>query len=137
MGNSRGLQQLIGACLDDGRTLDHASGLVDEDRRAVLSRLASERARFAERLQTLGEPGIQATGSWAGMLRELVRSFRVIAGGPNNGDAIAECRRSRSRTEALYEKAIRRPWSQPILPTLMEQRDRLRYERRELLQLQF
>lgn len=137
MGNSRGLQQLIGACLDDERTLDHESGLVDDDRRIVLSRLAGERARFAERLQTLGEPGVRATATWFGLVRELVRNFRVIAGGPNNGDAIAECRRSRNRTEALYEKAIRRPWSQPILPALIEQRDRIRYQRGELLALQF
>jgi hypothetical protein len=137
MGNSRGLRRLIGACLDHERTLDHESGLVDDDRRVVLSRLAGERARFVERLQALGEPGVRATGSWFGLLRELLRGFWVMAGGPNYGDAIAECRRSRSRTEALYEQAIRRSWSQPILPALIEQRDRIRHERRELLALQF
>src|SRR5258708_18855715 len=97
MRNSQGLQRLIVGCLDDERTLQYESGLVDPNRNVVLSRLANERARFADRLRTLGEPGARATGSWLGGLRELFRGAWVIAAGRNSGDSIAECRRSRDR----------------------------------------
>jgi hypothetical protein len=137
MRNSKGLQRLIVGCLDDERALDYESGLVDHDRQVVLSRLADERAKFADRLRTLGEPGARATGSWRRRLRELLRGVRVLAGGRNNGDSIAECRRSRDRTEALYDQAVKLQWLPPILPTLFEQRDRIRRSRGELLALQF
>ena len=51
--------------------------------------------------------------------------------------AIAECRRSRDRTEAMYDKAVNLPWPGQVLPTLIEQRDRIRHEREELIALQF
>jgi hypothetical protein len=73
MRNSKGLARLIVGCLDDERTLDYESGIVDAARHLVLMRLASERARFAERLRTLGEPGVRESGSWSGCVRALAR----------------------------------------------------------------
>jgi hypothetical protein len=137
MRNSKGLERLIVGCLDDEHTLDYESGIVDAARHLVLARMASERASFAEHLRTLGEPGARESVSWSGRLRELARSVRVLMGGCNSGDSILECRRSCDRTEALYDKAVRLQWSQPILPTLLVQRDRIRLSRGELLAIQF
>ena len=61
----------------------------------------------------------------------------MLMGGCNSSDSILACRRSCDRTEALYDKALRLHWSQPILPTLLEQRDRIRLSRGELLAIQF
>ena len=137
MRNSKGLQRLIIGCLDDERALHYESGIVHHNHRLVLSRLADERVQFADRLRALGEPGAHETRSWRGALRELLRAVRVLVGGRNNGDSVAACRRSCARTEALYDQAVKLQWSQPILPTLLEQREHLRRSCGELLGLQF
>lgn len=134
---SNGLQRLIVACVDDECTLRQETSKVDEWRQHVLSRIASERLQFAVRLRAMGEPGVHASRSWSSFLRQFARRVRVIAGGPNRGDAIAECRRSRDRTEAMYDKAVKLPWPGQVLPTLMDQRERIRREREELIALQF
>jgi hypothetical protein len=137
MHKSKGLERLIAGCLDDERTLEHESGDVDSRRYAVLRRMAGERSQFADRLRTLGEPGARPSPSLSRRLRGGMRWLFVLAGGPNNGDSIAACRRSCDRTEALYTSAIGLPWAQPILSTLSEQRDAIRRSGQELLALQF
>ncbi len=137
MHNPKGLRRLIIGCLDDERALHYESSHVDLTRQLVLSRLADERAHFADELRTLADPGVRASASWLGRVREWFRMVWVLARGCNSGDAIAVCRRSGSRTEALYSKAIKRQWSEPILPTLLEQRDRIRHSAAELSLLQY
>ena len=135
---SKAFKVLIRACVDDERTLHHECGFVDDSRRVVLSRLAAERTRFAEQLRRLaGTEGADSTGSWRELMRELRRSIRVVAGGPNSSDAVSACRRSRERTEAVYDRVLGLPWPKQTLSTLREQRDRIREERRELIGIQF
>ena len=129
---------LIRACVDDERTLHHECGFVDDHRRVVLSRLAAERTRFAEQLRQLaGTEGADTTSSWRELMREVRRSIRVVAGGPNNSDSVSACRRSRDRTEAVYERVLDLPWPKQALSTLLEQRDRIHDERKDLIAIQF
>jgi hypothetical protein len=136
---SNRIDGLIAACRDDQRTLTYESRFVDDQRRVVLTRLAAERGEFVERLRDRRTPRVdsRATGSWKESLREFGRSVRVLAGGANSGDAIAECRRSRSRTEARYERALELKWPGEILPLLLEQVNSIRQAQGELIALQF
>jgi hypothetical protein len=138
--SGRRLERLIGACIDDERTLRHESRFVGPGRRAELLRLAFERQQFADELRILSEGrrgGSRAGGSFWERLREFARSLRVVAGGPNSGDAIAACRRSGDRTEAHYARAIAWTWSEHVVPTLLAQRSRMREQHDELLAMQF
>jgi hypothetical protein len=132
------IRRLISACVDDERTLRHERGFVDPTRAAALARMGRERAQFVDDLERLVGPSrSRATGSWAELFRELGRNLQVLAGGRNNGDAIAACRHSRARTEALYEQAMQRPWQDRMRVVLEGQQRRLEEASAELNRLQF
>jgi hypothetical protein len=136
--NSRVIQKLICACVDDQRTLQHERKFVDVVRAETLTRLARERQQFVVDLERLGERAQhQSDGSWVGLLREAGRNVLVAAAGCNNDDAIATCCHSHSRTEARYDDAMRRPWPDETRRVLEAQRRRLHDESDELHQLQF
>jgi hypothetical protein len=140
MRTSNGLKRLIVACLDDERTFRNESRFVHESRRIVLGNLASERAGFAKQLRVAGgasHADDRASRPWSSVLRGLARRIRVAAGGPNSGDAIAECRHSQDRTEGLYDQVVGLPWSKEVLSTLREQRSRIHDVHAELMALQF
>ncbi len=138
MSTTRVFRELIRACVDDERTLQHERKFVDARRGDALTRLAREREQFVADLERVGGcSGGQPTGSWVELLREAGRNLWVTAGGPNNGDAIETCRRSRARTEARYERAMERPLPEETRRILAEQRRRLHDEADELNQLRF
>jgi hypothetical protein len=136
MTNSDVLRKLIRACVDDGRTLRNESKFVDPGRLKALMRLASEREQFATDLEGLAKREQPHDGSWGELSREAERDIWVAAAGGNNGDAIASCRRSRARTEALYDEALQGSWPDEIQRVLAAQRRRLHEEADELNQLQ-
>jgi hypothetical protein len=131
------LRKLIRACVDDERTLRHESKLVDAGRAEALMRLAREREQFVTDLERLAEREQPHDGSWAELSREAARDVWVTAAGRNNGDAIRSCRHSRTRTEALYDKALQGSWPDEVLRVLAAQRRRLHDETEELDRLQF
>lgn len=132
------LRGLMRACVDDERTLKHESGLVDDGRAGTLTRLARERMRFVDELEALAQVGgRRPKGTWAAMVREAARNVWVVAVGKNNGDAIAVCRHSRGRTEALYDEALRLTWPEATSSLLADHRRRLHDETQELNQIQF
>jgi hypothetical protein len=137
MATSGVLRKLIRACVDDGRTLRNESRFVDPGRLEVLTRLASEREQFATDLERLAKREQPHDGSWIELTREVERDAWVAAAGGNNGDAIASCRRSRARTEAVYDEALQGSWPDEIQRVLAAQRRRLREEADELNRLQF
>ncbi len=129
---------MIRACVDDQWTLRHERTFVDAGRGETLTRLALERSQFVEELERLGERAqSRPHASWSEFLRELGRDVWVSAAGRNNGDAIATCRRSRARTEARYDDAIRRPLPDEIRTVLAAQRCCLCDEADELNRLRF
>jgi hypothetical protein len=135
---SKLLRGLICACVDDQWTLQHERAFVDARAAETLTRLALERAQFVKDLERLGEPAqSRRTVSWAEFFREVGRNVWVTAAGPNNGDAIATCRRSRARTETRYDGAMRGPLPDEIRSVLAVQRSRLQDEADELNRLQF
>jgi hypothetical protein len=131
------LRKLIRACVDDECTLRHESNFVDGSAREALARLAHEREQFVEDLERLGQWQPPHDGSWAELSREAGRNIVVTAAGRNNGDAIATCRHSRARTEALYDEALQAPWPDETRRVLEAQRRRLQDALLELSQLQF
>jgi hypothetical protein len=144
MTKSTAIRQLIGACIDDEFTLKHESRLVDARRRGVLTRLAQERARSIDELRAArGDTRIARSEerpdsrSWGERLREFIRSLRVFAGGPDSGDAVAECRRSRDRTESAYFRAGSLPWAKEGLALLRVHEDHLERARSALIAIQF
>lgn len=137
MTNTDGLRKLIRACVDDGRTLRHESKLVDAARAEALTRLAREREEFVATLERLAQSQQPHDGSWRELSREVKRDVWVAAAGRNNGDAIASCRRSRARTEALYDEALQAPWPDEIRQVLTAFRHLLHNEADELIKLQF
>ena len=137
MTTSYALRRLIRACVDDGRTLRHESKLVDQVRAEALMRLAGEREQFVTDLERLAGREQPHDGSWSELSREVRRNVWVAAAGRNSGDAIASCRHSRARTEAVYDEALQTPWSDEIQRVLAAQRRRLHDEAEELIQLQF
>ena len=107
MKTSNVLMKLVRACVDDERTLLHESRFVDARRASTLTRLAREREQFVADLERFGARGPRRTnGSWAELVREAGRNVWVAAAGRNSGDAIASCRHSLARTEALYDQAM-------------------------------
>jgi hypothetical protein len=130
------LGKLIRGCVDDECTLRHEFRLVDGRCAEALARLAHEREQFVEQLERLGGSQQPHEGSWAELSREARRSLWVTAAGRNNGDAIATCRHSRARTEALYDEALQAPWPEDTRRVIEAQRQRLHDEAVELDQLQ-
>lgn len=131
------LRKLIRACVDDGCTLRHESKLVDHVRAEVLTRLAREREQFVMDLARLAKCEQPHAGSWGELSREARRNVWVTAAGHNSRDAIASCRHSRARTEAVYDEAMQASWPEEIQRALEAQRRRLHDEADELIQLQF
>ncbi len=132
------LRRLIGACIDDGSTLQHERKFVDASRAAKLARLAREREQFVVDLERLQEASQHRTVvSWTELVREATRNVKVAAAGRNNGDAIASCRHSRARTEARYDDAMLGPWPDETRRVLEAHLRRLHDEADELNQLQF
>jgi hypothetical protein len=134
---SSDLRRLIRACVDDGRTLRHESKLVDEVRAETLMRLAREREQFVTDLERLAGGTQPHDGSWRELSRESRRNLWVVAAGPNCGDAVASCRHSRARTEAVYDRALQASWPDDFQRVLAEQRRLLHAEADELIHLQF
>ena len=137
MTTSEVLRKLIRACVDDGRTLRHESKFVDPGRVEALTRLANERELFVKDLERLAKREQRHDGSWSELSREAERDVWVAAAGRNSGDAIASCRHSRARTEALYDEALQVSWPDEVQRVLEAQRRRLHEETGELDKLQF
>ena len=137
MTTSEVLLKLIRACVDDGRTLRHEAKFVDGARAEALARLVAEREEFAMHLERLAKRELPHDGSFSELAREVERDVWVAAAGRNVGDAIASCRRSRARTEAVYDEALATTWPDEIQRVLAAQRCRLQKEADELNQLQF
>jgi len=131
------LRKLIRACVDDERTLRHESQFVDASSAVALRRLAREREHFVADLERLGGCQLPHDGSWTELSREAARTLWVAAAGRNNGDALATCRHSLARTEALYDEALQASWPDGIRFVLASQRLCLRDEAANLNQLQF
>jgi hypothetical protein len=131
------LRKLIRACVDDERTLRHESQFVDASIAVALRRLAREREHFVADLERVGECQVPGDGSWGELSREAARALWVAAAGPNKGDALATCRHSRARTEALYDKALQASWPDGIRFVLASQQRCLHDEAADLYQLQF
>jgi hypothetical protein len=131
------LRKLVRGCVDDERTLRRECKFVDASRTEALTRLAREREQFVVDLERLGKFVQPHDGSWAERWREWGRSLWVTAAGRNNGDAIAECRRSRARTEALYDQALQTSQPNDITRVLAAQRRQISDETDELTMLQF
>lgn len=137
MKTSSVLRNLIRACVDDERTLQHERTFVDSGRRAPLARMARDRQQFVLDLSALADPGQSGPGgSWGELLRELGRNLQVAAAGPNHGDAIATCRHSRQRTETCYDRALQRSWPAAMQRVIEFQRGRLHADADELNRLQ-
>ena len=82
MKNANVLRRLISTCVDDERTLQHESKIVDEGRAGTLRRLARGRGKFVDELEQLvGHTQRRASGSWAELLREAGRRVQVVAAG--------------------------------------------------------
>jgi hypothetical protein len=137
MKTSQVLRKLIRACVDDERTLLHERKFVDAERGEALTRLAREREQFVADLERLAGRRQPHDGSWRELSREVERGVWVAAAGRNVGDAIASCRHSRARTEALYDEALQASWPDEIQCLLAAQRGRLHDEADQLNKLQF
>lgn len=139
MRSSNAIQTLIDSSRDSERMLRHESGFVDSSRRAILTRLADERGATVEQLQSVhsGRRRGAMSGSWIELFRELRRSLGVAFGGRNSGDAVAACRRSMHRAEALYDRAVRLPLSKEMMDLLLQQRNRVFHANVELTAIQF
>jgi hypothetical protein len=136
MKTSHVIHKLIRACVDDERTLRNESRFVDPTRAATLMQLAAEREHFVADLERFEGAPASRVGSMAELSREAGRDVWVAAAGRNSGDAIASCRHSRARTEAVYERALEEYLPDEILDVLTEQRGRLHDEIAVLDQLQ-
>jgi hypothetical protein len=131
------LRRLISACVDDECTLRHEFKFVDGACAEALSRLAHEREQFVEDLERLGGSQQAHDGSWSELAREAARNMMVAAAGRNKGDAVATCRHSRARTEAIYDEALQATWPTDTRRLIEAQRERLQAEALELNRLQF
>ncbi len=132
------LEKLMRACIDDKRILEHEAKLTNERCVPTLTRLAEEREQFITELERLAHTGKpRPSGSWGELLREASRDIWVSASGRNSGDAVATCRHSRARTEALYEKAMEESWPDEMRVVLEAQHHRLHDEAAELNRIQF
>ena len=139
MRTSNALQKLMNSGCDAEHMLRHESRFVDGAPRLVLGRLADERHTSAERLRETrsGEQMPGGHGSWAELGRELARSIRVAAGGPNRGDAVASCRRAIERLESTYERAIALSWPDETHALLLLQLEDVRRAGQELTMVQY
>jgi uncharacterized protein (TIGR02284 family) len=128
------LAKVIQSCLDDERTLVEGSKRVDGQRRAVLTRLADERRRFAEELERVNGQGSRE--SLASVVRELESDLWTRMAGPNAGDVVATCRASQQRTEARYDGALLLDLPGETKAILTRQLERVHATRDELAQLE-
>jgi hypothetical protein len=131
------LRNVIRACVDEERTLRHESRLVGEARAEALARLARERGKFVTDLERRAGREEAHDGSWTELASEAEREVWVAAAGRNSGDAIASCRHSLARTEALYDEALQASWPDEVQRLLAEERRRLQDDSDELVKLQF
>jgi hypothetical protein len=135
---SNAIQKVIESCLDDERTLFRQSKLVDEQRRAVLVRLADERRRFSEELERFSGPiGRGHLGSWRALARELGDELWARAMGRNPHDAIDACRRSQHRADVRYEQALELEWPGEVKAALDAQHARVHAARLELSKIEY
>jgi hypothetical protein len=137
MKTSNGIDQLVGACVDDKRMLEREIAEVGARNRPMLSELAAERGRFVSELRALGGGAARHGGSPIELLRELGRRLERVATGPSNTDAVSACRRSLRRTEARYDKALELSWPDEVRTVLLSQRDRLSLSRDMLISIQY
>jgi hypothetical protein len=139
MRSSNAVDKVIEACIDDARMLEHESETVGKRRSQVLHHLASKRAQFVHKLRHVAgrsETGSR-NGSWTELGRELGRSFRLVLGGPSDGDAITACRKSCRRTESRFDAALRLPLPPAVHAVLVEQRAQLDQDMNALADLQY
>ena len=134
---SNGIEQLVGACVDDKRTLEREIAEVGARNRPMLSKLAAERGRFESELRALGGGAARHGGSPMELFRELRRRVERAATGPSNSDAVAACRRSLRRTEARYDEALQLSWPDDVRAVLLSQRSQLHDDRAELISIQY
>jgi len=137
MKTSNGIDQLIGACVDDKRMLEREIAEVGDRARPMLGELAAERGRFVSELRAFSGGAARHGGSPIELLRELGRRLERAATGPSNTDAVAACRRSLRRTEARYDKALQLSWPDEVRTVLLSQRDRLNQSRDMLISVQY
>jgi len=139
MRSANAVQMLIDSGRDNERLLRNESRFVDSSRRPTLRRLAAECGAAVDQLQLLrsrrGRGGV--SGSWLELVRELRRTLRVALGGRNSGDAVAACRRSMNRAEALYERALALPLPAGTVALLVERQKCIRDANAELVAIQF
>jgi hypothetical protein len=135
MRTSTAIARVIESCLDDERTLVEEGKLVDPPRRAVLTRLADERRRFAEELERLN--GQASRESWGAIARELGSHLWARMAGPNAGDAVAACRRSQRRTEERYDRALELRLPTDVRGALLAQQVRVHAARSELSAIEY
>ena len=141
---SSAVRLLIRACANDVNALRHELGNVDAGRRAVLSRLIGERTAFIDELRRARGDIARSGGyshpklmTWSEWWRENVRGLKVLAGGLHTGDAVAECRHSRDRTEAVYLRESHLSWGQGMRELLGAHLKSLKGVDAELLGIQF
>ena len=139
MRSSNAIRMLIDSGRDSERTLRHESKFVDSSRRPTLQRLAAECQASVEQLLSLRSRRRRGgvSGSWLALIRELRRNLRVALGGRNSGDAVAACRRSMSRADALYGRALALPLPAGTASLLLERRKGIRRANDELVAIQF
>ena len=134
------IEKLIRACVDDERALRRGARNVGAGPRQKLERLASEREQFVDELRTVGTTlsgRPRATGSWSGFARAITERGWAFAAGPNAGDAIAACRRSQHRTEALFAVALESSWTTGVRAALVEQHRRIADAEGALVAMQY
>jgi len=133
--------KVLNACLDDERTLEHESRLVDEESGGTLARLARQRESFIDVAKLA--PATKESGpphprrSLRSTAREIFRSIRVELWGKNRGDSMAECRRANARARDSLEKALDLSWSAEILDLMLSELTNVRRERTELYRLEW
>jgi hypothetical protein len=133
------IQRLIDSSRSSERVLRHESGFVDGSRRSTLIRLADERRAAVEQLRSVrSRRRFRRAGvSWFALARELWRNLHVALGGRNSGDAVAACRHSMNRAEALYDRALVLGLTETTVALLLQQRNRVRHANVELTAIQF
>ncbi|HEY8073738.1 MAG TPA: hypothetical protein VIF62_06510 [Labilithrix sp.] len=137
MKQSHAISDLIEACIDERRMLEHESRVVDPKRGKVLDGLAEERTRFVAQLRAVGADSRGHLGTWREVGRELGRTLRVVFGGRSGGDTVAACRRSCKRTSSRFDEALELPWPPMVRALLSEQRARLEEDGAALMAIQF
>jgi hypothetical protein len=139
MKTSNAVGNLIDACLDDKRMLEHESRVVGTDRAKLLRKLATERSHDVEDLRGVlsARDKREHGGSWAELGRELGRGLRVALGFRSEGDSIAACRQSCMRTMSRFDQALDLPLAESVRAIVVEQRARLDSAHEALRRMQF